>query len=154
MFKSQFTSIEVKTMLLEQDEQFKYISFFVNWSLKEAFVKAIGLGLGYDLSDVSWSAFQRFFPYCFSLNIDTVLYLIFLQRSHGDIRVSSDFHQGRIAWRLEIWVLECGCLSRDGHSNRSSCGLHPFIRFTSMEYWCEGYLKKGRRRLDKWSLLN
>jgi phosphopantetheinyl transferase len=30
----------------------QYTLFFVVWSLKEAFIKAIGLGLGFDLTKV------------------------------------------------------------------------------------------------------
>jgi phosphopantetheinyl transferase len=38
-----------------RNEKDKYDIFYLIWSLKEAFIKAIGLGLGYDLSKVNWN---------------------------------------------------------------------------------------------------
>jgi phosphopantetheinyl transferase len=34
------------------DPENQYTIFFIYWSLKESFIKAIGLGLGYDLRKV------------------------------------------------------------------------------------------------------
>jgi len=42
-------------MLAESSEDDRYTKFYVNWSLKEAFTKAIGSGLGYNFRDVSQS---------------------------------------------------------------------------------------------------
>eukprot|EP00981_Chlorochromonas_danica_P010007 scaffold2923_cov199-Ochromonas_danica.AAC.4 len=49
MFTDQLTKREQETLLGLSSEQEQYRLFFIYWSLKEAFVKAIGLGLGYDL---------------------------------------------------------------------------------------------------------
>jgi len=52
MFTDQFHPQERAAMLAEPTEAARYVRFFVNWSLKEAFIKAIGLGLGFDLQKV------------------------------------------------------------------------------------------------------
>jgi phosphopantetheine--protein transferase-like protein len=52
MFTSQFHSMELRTMHYEETEYMSYFAFYVNWALKEAFVKAVGQGLSYDLSRV------------------------------------------------------------------------------------------------------
>lgn len=41
-------------------ERAKYSYFYIIWSLKEAFIKAIGQGLGYDLKEVSYSTFLEY----------------------------------------------------------------------------------------------
>lgn len=38
---------------LTEDE--RYENFFLHWALKEAFIKAIGLGLGYDLQNIEFT---------------------------------------------------------------------------------------------------
>eukprot|EP01039_Chlorochromonas_danica_P007459 gene7459-8246_t len=55
MFTDQLTKREQETLLGLSSEQEQYRLFFIYWSLKEAFVKAIGLGLGYDLQQVEFS---------------------------------------------------------------------------------------------------
>ena len=39
-------------MYSHPSEQWQYNRFYVLWSLKEAFVKAVGLGLGFNLLEV------------------------------------------------------------------------------------------------------
>ena len=54
MFDRQYHELELLAINdKDSNEAAKYIQFFVNWALKESFVKAIGLGLQYDLQDVS-----------------------------------------------------------------------------------------------------
>lgn len=55
MFKSQFTAIEMHNILREDSDDLRYQHFFIIWSLKEAFSKAVGVGLGYDLTLVNFS---------------------------------------------------------------------------------------------------
>lgn len=38
-----------------ENENDSYTYFFVNWALKEAYVKAIGVGIGIDLQQVEFS---------------------------------------------------------------------------------------------------
>jgi phosphopantetheinyl transferase len=44
-----------------ETEKDKYDLFYFIWSLKEAFIKAIGLGLGYDLTQVNNNHESRLF---------------------------------------------------------------------------------------------
>jgi phosphopantetheinyl transferase len=44
-----------------ETEKDKYDLFYLIWSLKEAFIKAIGLGLGYDLTKVNNNHESRLF---------------------------------------------------------------------------------------------
>ena len=39
-------------MSSEVDDSSRYMFFFIFWSLKESYIKAIGLGLGFDLQKV------------------------------------------------------------------------------------------------------
>jgi phosphopantetheinyl transferase len=39
------------------DEDSQYNMFFLYWSLKEAFIKAVGLGLGYDLASIEFTVY-------------------------------------------------------------------------------------------------
>lgn len=39
----------------QPDEESKYTAFFVTWSLKESYIKAIGLGLGFELQNICFS---------------------------------------------------------------------------------------------------
>ena len=61
MFNRQFHPMEIRTMKLELTEQLQYLTFYVNWSLKESFVKAIGTGLGYDLLQVIIPSFIQIY---------------------------------------------------------------------------------------------
>jgi 4'-phosphopantetheinyl transferase len=54
MFRQQLTAKEIKFILSQGDESLQYTAFFLHWSLKEAFIKAIGLGLGFDLLQVEF----------------------------------------------------------------------------------------------------
>lgn len=47
----QFSKAEVRCMLLAADP---LVHFFINWSMKEAFIKAVGTGLYYDLASVEF----------------------------------------------------------------------------------------------------
>lgn len=52
MFEQQLDAIEMEKIQMITSETGRYTMFFLIWSLKEAFIKAIGLGLGYNLQDV------------------------------------------------------------------------------------------------------
>jgi 4'-phosphopantetheinyl transferase len=54
MFRQQLTSNELKFILSQGTEELQFTAFFLYWSLKEAFIKAIGLGLGFDLLKVEF----------------------------------------------------------------------------------------------------
>ena len=55
MFSDQLLPSEIKKVLTFPTEDEQFTMFFVLWSLKEAFVKAIGLGLGYNLHDIEFN---------------------------------------------------------------------------------------------------
>jgi 4'-phosphopantetheinyl transferase len=55
MFREHLTDFEMRTMNRLQDDNRKYTLFFIYWSLKEAFIKAIGMGLGFNLKEVEFS---------------------------------------------------------------------------------------------------
>lgn len=71
MFKGVFHPSEFAAMQTESCENARYTKFFVNWSLKEAFIKAIGIGLGYNLLDVRFEVNYRSF--CASESGGTIL---------------------------------------------------------------------------------
>ena len=54
MFNAQFHPLEFAAIMAEPNDDMKYMKFFINWSLKEAFIKAIGIGLGFNLLDVPY----------------------------------------------------------------------------------------------------
>ncbi len=55
MFSNQLTAFELKSILSEPTEDLRYDMFFLYWSMKEAFIKAIGQGLGYNLQNIEFS---------------------------------------------------------------------------------------------------
>ncbi len=55
MFSAQLTSLELDSILSEPDDNSRYDMFFLHWSLKEAFIKAIGQGLGYNLRQIEFT---------------------------------------------------------------------------------------------------
>ena len=55
MFSDQLLPSELNTVIKCPNEDDQFTMFFVLWSLKESFVKAIGLGLGYNLHDIEFS---------------------------------------------------------------------------------------------------
>jgi len=54
-FDGYLTSPEVHAILSQDTEERRYEVFFILWSLKEAFIKAIGIGLGFDLLEISFT---------------------------------------------------------------------------------------------------
>ena len=52
MYREQFTSREIEVMRLQAGEEEQYTLFYINWSLKEAYVKALGVGIGIDLRQI------------------------------------------------------------------------------------------------------
>lgn len=54
-FNQQFSDSEIFNSNNFKCDYLKYINFFVNWSLKEAMVKAIGTGLDTDLRDIEFT---------------------------------------------------------------------------------------------------
>ena len=75
MFTEQLTINEIEMILQESgDEDARYNLFYLIWSLKEAFIKAIGQGLGYDLLNVIIkSIFCFFFLFVFNNNKRIIL---------------------------------------------------------------------------------
>jgi hypothetical protein len=55
MFATQLTPLELSVILAEPDEESCYDVFFLHWSLKEAFIKAVGQGLGYNLRHIEFT---------------------------------------------------------------------------------------------------
>jgi 4'-phosphopantetheinyl transferase len=55
MFEEQLTPAEVSLVAAESDEAWRFAAFYLIWSLKEAFIKAVGLGLGYDLNSLDFT---------------------------------------------------------------------------------------------------
>jgi 4'-phosphopantetheinyl transferase len=55
LFTAQFTLKELKWQQSAGTEKERYRRFFVNWSLKEAFIKAIGKGLQMDLLNIEFT---------------------------------------------------------------------------------------------------
>ena len=55
MFNCQLTATEIRSIFSKEDDDLGYQHFFIIWSLKESFSKAIGLGLGYDLTKANFS---------------------------------------------------------------------------------------------------
>ncbi len=55
IFAKQLHPLEEKLVLAQSSEEERYTMFFIIWSLKEAFVKAIGQGLGCDLQRLSFA---------------------------------------------------------------------------------------------------
>lgn len=52
IFSNQFTTQEMDFMRSRSSEEARYVAFYVNWSLKEAFIKALGIGLACNLKFV------------------------------------------------------------------------------------------------------
>ncbi|RYG92483.1 4'-phosphopantetheinyl transferase superfamily protein [archaeon] len=59
IFTSQLTQCEKRVILSEKTEDSKYEQFFLYWCLKESFIKAIGLGLGFDLLRVEFTVYRE-----------------------------------------------------------------------------------------------
>jgi phosphopantetheine--protein transferase-like protein len=59
IFKSQLHPKELQAILEQPSETAAYTLFFVLWSLKEAFIKAVGLGLGYDLRQLYFTVYYE-----------------------------------------------------------------------------------------------
>eukprot|EP01033_Poteriospumella_lacustris_P008929 gene8929-6411_t len=60
MFREQLTTYEMDYILDSSlGEAQQYQRFFIFWALKEAFIKAIGQGLGYDLKKVEFHVQYR-----------------------------------------------------------------------------------------------
>lgn len=55
MFAEQLTAYEMDIICQQASEEAKYSMFFIYWSLKEAFIKAVGMGLGYPLQQVEFT---------------------------------------------------------------------------------------------------
>ena len=52
MFRDQFTAQEIDFMKSGEYEAQRYLRFYINWSLKEAYVKAVGIGLAFQLRHI------------------------------------------------------------------------------------------------------
>ena len=55
MFESNLAPKELAFILSQRNEESVYIAFFIIWSLKESFIKAIGLGLGFELQNICFT---------------------------------------------------------------------------------------------------
>jgi phosphopantetheinyl transferase len=62
LFRAQLHPDELEAILAQPTEQAAYTLFFVIWSLKESFIKAIGLGMGYDLKMICFSVYYQSGP--------------------------------------------------------------------------------------------
>jgi phosphopantetheine--protein transferase-like protein len=51
-FEQCFDEKELIAIKSENTEDSRYTHFFILWALKESYIKAIGLGLGFNLQDV------------------------------------------------------------------------------------------------------
>ena len=60
LFRNQLSQYERDFILSQQSEQWRYNMFFIIWSLKEAYVKAIGQGLGFDCQSVYFKVQYRY----------------------------------------------------------------------------------------------
>lgn len=95
IFTLQFSSRETTNMLSKPDEQAQFLQFYINWSLKEAFVKALGCGLTVELQHVTFEIFQSSESGQTALRADHLGYAhLFLH----DIR--------KFDWRFEIFRLD------------------------------------------------
>ena len=54
MFEAQFTAAEMRRVAAEPGPDRQFRLFFIIWSLKESFIKAVGSGLGYDLQRINF----------------------------------------------------------------------------------------------------
>jgi 4'-phosphopantetheinyl transferase len=52
MFATQFTEAEMRLIKSHEDIDWRYKLFYIHWSLKESFIKAVGTGLQYDLQRI------------------------------------------------------------------------------------------------------
>lgn len=52
IFKNHFAAKEMANILEQPTEDERYRMFFINWSLKESFVKAIGCGISFELQNL------------------------------------------------------------------------------------------------------
>ena len=52
MYTSMYIHMYMCVYVSEGSEFDRYTLFFVLWALKEAYIKAVGIGLGYDLKQV------------------------------------------------------------------------------------------------------
>ena len=55
MFERNLDPKEFSFILAQPDEDSVYLAFFIIWSLKESFIKAIGLGLGFELHNICFT---------------------------------------------------------------------------------------------------
>lgn len=53
-FRNQYSNEEIHYIQAQDTEQLQYKAFYQLWSLKEAFVKAIGTGISVDLKSLSF----------------------------------------------------------------------------------------------------
>lgn len=73
LMKRQFTYDEWKYIKKSPCEESQLKAFYRNWCLKEAFVKALGVGISYDLQSISFTSFTELTPEI--LVKDTQIYL-------------------------------------------------------------------------------
>eukprot|EP01034_Spumella_vulgaris_P022861 gene22861-29038_t len=103
MFRGQLTAGEYEAIKRMPSDCDKYTLFFVVWSLKEAFIKAIGSGLGFDLTQVD---FEVHFPESAvenESNPDQQCLVSQSFRGHATARI---FGQRRDDWRFEFSGLD------------------------------------------------
>lgn len=55
VFERNLARKELEFIFKQPDEESIYTAFFVTWSLKESYIKAIGLGLGFELQNICFS---------------------------------------------------------------------------------------------------
>jgi 4'-phosphopantetheinyl transferase len=103
-FRSQLTDRERVSIASYPNPVAQYTHFYIHWALKEAFVKAVGQGIGYDLLSVEFVVryskenFEDFddlddHSYQAKLDVQGRAEL----RQHGESRTD---------WKFEFWTLD------------------------------------------------
>mmetsp|Transcript_8888 Transcript_8888/g.13322 ORF Transcript_8888/g.13322 Transcript_8888/m.13322 type:complete len:309 (+) Transcript_8888:12-938(+) len=95
IYRKQLTTDEVKTILSFHSENDRYTHFFVLWALKEAYVKAVGCGIGIDLTKIHFDV-----TYCTRCTDDDP------HNTFSGTAVMTVSSYRRNDWRFDFWSLD------------------------------------------------